>query len=79
MINNSFGTMAQENFVCCIDATLPGKTFAYIQFNCTDRLYMWYTQPMNKWSPVYKVATASDLAAQMYDPGNYRSASEKEL
>jgi DNA-binding MarR family transcriptional regulator len=36
-----------------------------MQFNCTDRLYIWYVHAMSKRSPVPKSETASDLAAQI--------------
>jgi DNA-binding MarR family transcriptional regulator len=38
---------------------------AYMQFNCTGRLYIWYAHAMSKRSPVPESETASDLAAQI--------------
>ena len=40
-------------------------TYAYVQFNCTDKLYMWYAHAMSKRSPVPESEIASDLAAQI--------------
>ena len=36
-----------------------------MQFNCTDSLYIWYAQAVNKRSPVPNSETAADLAAQL--------------
>jgi DNA-binding MarR family transcriptional regulator len=40
-------------------------TYANMQLNCTDSLYMWYAHAMSKRSPVTDSKTASDLAAQI--------------
>jgi DNA-binding MarR family transcriptional regulator len=48
----------------CIGEASPDFS-CHMQFNCADRLYMWYAQAMSKRSPVPESETASDLAAQI--------------